>query len=70
MGRNSTPPPQLETHSVFGWAGLHTLRFVASHGERLAAVAMSQCHGFDQFCRDRGEELHRGLRDVAHGLLP
>ena len=132
------PPPQLEAAPVFGWAGLHTLRFFGSHGERLAGVAMAQCsglvrrgqqnweptlplpltgclpgqgcragvlsdlgqpplgfpsavtsepahgaslgdlgpshkrrcHGFDAFCRDRCDELHRGLRDVAHSMLP
>ena len=39
------PPPQLEAAPVFGWAGLHTLRFFGSHGERLAGVAMAQCSG-------------------------
>jgi len=39
------PPQQLEAAPVFGWAGLHTLRFFGSHGERLAGVAMAQCGG-------------------------
>ena len=64
------PPPQLESAPVFSWAGLHSLRFFASHKERLAAVALTQCHGFDAHCRDRCDELNRGLRDVAHSMLP
>ena len=69
-GDTGRPSPALEASPVFGWAGLHSLRFFASHGERMAAVAFTQCHGFSAFCRDRCDELHRGLRDVAHSLLP
>lgn len=64
------PPAQLEASPVFGWGGLHSLHFFGSHGERMSGVALTQCHGFDRFCRDRSDELHRGLRDVAHSLLP
>ena len=61
---------ELATAPTFGWAGLHAIRFLGSPHERLAAVALAQCHGFDAHCRSRAEELRRGLSDVAHSLLP
>lgn len=64
------PNTQLESAPTFGWAGLHTSKFFGSAAERLAGVAFTQCHGYDPWCRERADELGKGLRDVAFGMLP
>ena len=69
-GANRRPPDQLEAAPVFRWEGLHSTQMFGSHGERLAAVALTQCHGFDAYCRDRSSEMRKGLRDVVHSMLP
>eukprot|EP00966_Prymnesium_polylepis_P261024 6029388-Prymnesium_polylepis.1 len=64
------PSDQLEAKPIFRWEGLHSTQMFGSHGERLAAVALTQCHGYDAYCHDRSSEMRKGLRDVVHSMLP